>query len=1238
MNCRHRHEPVPQSGLTVLFEPDKPSLDVVFVHGFTGHPQRTWTHQKGDPPSSHRCQHATDGASERASKIRKMIPFSSPGGQISRGQNSSSYAPVYWPRDLVPGTLPDARVLTYGYDTRVTHALGPPANKSSVYEMAWDFLVELEAGRRTDPARPLLFVAHSLGGIFVKEALRRSAACQHPRPHRSIFDSTIGIVFFGTPHSGADPRGLPRRLVEKLVTAAGFTVNKQVVNTLLPSAERLRELRDEFNPIVAQQNWTIYSFQEATGVAPLGGEKVVEDTSSYLNLPDLETTQHIGRNHMEMCRFTGFADLEFKKVAAALGKIAKARVMAIASKPDRRPPQAERQALSEVNKRKLLNSLKFDQLDSRWMSIKTAHAETCKWLLQKQEYVDWLDPQKLPEHNGFLWLKGKLGAGKSTIMKYALAHSRKTATHKIVISFFFNARGADLEKSTAGMYRSLLLQLLERLPQLQVVFESLGFADWNTSSRHNWNVESLKDLLGMAVQSLGSVSVACFIDALDECHQAEVRDMVAFFEHLGHVTIPDGIRFQVFFSSRHYPSITISRGLSFVLEGQVGHSQDIADYIDSELRIVQTNLARKIRADLQEKSAGVFMWVVLVVNLLNQEHDEGGDACQLQQKLDETPGDLHELFRDILTRDSHNKDRLLLCIQWLLFAHRPLTPTELYCAIRLGTEPKDGQPDDYSELSLDVMKRFILSSSKGLAEVTQSSIPTVQFIHGSLKDFLLRDNGLGTVWSDLGANFVGQSHDRLKQCCLDYYLGIDIAAHVDIPNPPRRYSKTWDTAKFVLETSEHFPFLKYAVPNVLRHADAAQKNGVCQETFLREFTLAKWINMGNLVRTSGSPHSLKASLLYILGENNLPALIRVYKDVRSAFVVENERYGAPIVAALGLGSHDAVTAMLEVQAQCRGGTFLHHSKWEPNRKHRAYDFYVSDRNVSHYLAKVGDPVLMDFALASGAVNVDLENEDGRKVLNSAIVEGHEAVVKVLLDRGAAVDPTDDIHVEGPLGQAAKAGHEGILELLLDRGATINLADKTTGRTPLFWAAMQGHGAIIELLLNRGAAIDIADTGGLTPLLWAARSGFGVMAELLLDRGAAIDMADKTTGRTPLLWAAMRGHAAIIELLLHRGAAVDISDTWGRTSLSWAAEKGHMVIVNLLLDRGATVDVADRLGQTSLIKAAIVGHTAIVNLLLERGAAINKMDTQGRTPLSCAILFDRQDVANILRDHSATLEG
>ena len=205
---------------------------------------------------------------EPPSKIQKLNLF-------SKSRQADSHTAIYWPRDLIPFTLPNARVLTYGYDTHIRHKLGPPANRNTIYDIAWDFLVALEAERRAEPLRPALFIVHSLGGIVVKEMLRRSSGCYRGQTHlRDIFESTIGIMFFGTPHSGADPRGILQHIAEKAIKAAGFSVNEQIVNTLLPSAERLRELRDEFGPMAHEQNWIIHSFQEQLGVTLLGGHKV----------------------------------------------------------------------------------------------------------------------------------------------------------------------------------------------------------------------------------------------------------------------------------------------------------------------------------------------------------------------------------------------------------------------------------------------------------------------------------------------------------------------------------------------------------------------------------------------------------------------------------------------------------------------------------------------------------------------------------------------------------------------------------------------------------------------------------------------------------------------------------------------------------------------------------------------------------------------------------------------------
>ncbi|KAL2131173.1 hypothetical protein VTI74DRAFT_5460 [Chaetomium olivicolor] len=259
---------------------------------------------------------------------------------------------------------------------------------------------------------------------------------------------------------------------------------------------------------------------------------------------------------------------------------------------------------------------------------------------------DWLDPRKQSQHHGFLWMRGKAGAGKSTMMKFVYLETKKTLKKPgmAVASFFFNARGDYLERSISGMYRSLLLQLLQEFSDLQFVLDDTDILPWNQQGCPDLN--ALKELLNSTIIALGQRCFTCFVDALDECDELEVRDMVQFFEELAEI-----------------------------------------------------------------------------VEILNNESSHG--ALALRKELSEIPAKLSELFRSMLARDQQRPESLKLCILWILFAKRPLSPAEFRHALWAGL------PDD---TCLDAVK-LVTSSSKGLAEITKSNHPTVQFIHESVRDF-----------------------------------------------------------------------------------------------------------------------------------------------------------------------------------------------------------------------------------------------------------------------------------------------------------------------------------------------------------------------------------------------------------------------------------------------------------------------------------------------------------------------
>ncbi|KAK7413482.1 hypothetical protein QQX98_007630 [Neonectria punicea] len=77
----------------------------------------------------------------------------------------------------------------------------------------------------------------------------------------------------------------------------------------------------------------------------------------------------------------------------------------------------------------------------------------------------------------------------------------------------------------------------------------------------------------------------------------------------------------------------------------------------------------------------------------------------------------------------------------------------------------EGELDESDSVTSDDLRRFILDASKGLAEITASQKPTVQFIHESVRDFLLKEGGMSDL-PMVGDNFEGQGHNNLVTACM----------------------------------------------------------------------------------------------------------------------------------------------------------------------------------------------------------------------------------------------------------------------------------------------------------------------------------------------------------------------------------------------------------------------------------------------------------------------------------------
>jgi ankyrin repeat protein len=1014
----------------------------------------------------------------------------------------------------------------------------------------------------------------------------------------------------------------------------------------------------------------------------MGPIKVVEDTSSYLNAPTIEVAEHIGHDHREMCRFSGLEDIEYKKVEAAIQRIvSKVPRSHEKEKPTERPTTNNAFEIRKEQRRRFLwNSLRFDQINDWRADIQRTHAKTCEWFLRSYCYLDWIDSSKVNEHTGLLWIKGKPGAGKSTLMKFALSQAEKVMGEEVVLSFFFHARGIDLQKSTVGLYRSLLWQILERLPSLIYCFDSAGLVkddikydtkddtrrdiehfDWN---KPQWNLEMLKDLFEKAVLQwsvmrvrTNPVPLVCFIDALDECEESQIRDMVAFFEHLCERAVTSNIRFRVCFSSRHYPNIKMNRGLDVVLEGQPGHSQDITNYVNSKLEIGHSKLVEQIRQELHYKASGVFMWVVLVVEMLNKEYD-AGRIHSLRERLRTIPGDLHELFRDILTRDELHRNELRLSIQWVLFSRRPLSPHELYYAILsgLGANVIEDLAAEEIEITVGDMKRFILDCSKGLVEVVSSECLTVQFIHESVRDFLLRGKGLAKLWAEQESDFQGYSHDLLKRCCVTYLATVDpsvLRLPLEIPEsvvtsrkrrsrpppppppppltpPPTSISPLMGACDVI---HRRFPFLEYAVENVLHHADLAEEGRVSQLSFMLKFEWTNWLALGRLLaKGEFRRRTPKASPLYIFAENNLPNLIGAHPSRFSYFELEDECYGSPLYASIGRGGYQAVRKFLELEVQrqpgiplLRGllGQLCSHERCSLHLRYK-FERYKFERGPKalNPLITCYNGILAPFLLAAGK-NLGILFEDWHSRIITAVFEGRERFTLQLLAAGLDLKPRKT--GELVLLRASNGGWVEVFREILTRGTFDMNYCTSRGETPLAIACQQGHIEIVKMLLNTGKVdVDTRDVQGWSPFSRAAQQGYKEIAKLLIDTGEVdlnIEIHRSLYTTTALAIASRKGYIEIVRLLLGTGkVAVNSKSRFGRTPLSLAAERGNRRIVFLLLcTEDIDVNTRDKECRTPLSYAAENGCTQVLSLLVgSPNIDLNVGDRTGWSPLFYAI--------------------
>lgn len=150
-----------------------------------------------------------------------------------------------WIRDIIPKLFPSSRTMIYGYDTELcnTHSF------QQIQDLAITLINHLHVVLRSSPARrSIVLIAHSLGGIVVKQALVMLAQGGHPAGHLLV-QAISGALFFGVPNHGM--------VISHLLALASGQPNNVMIEQIKENAPFLDRLESKFSRLLQEG----YSFR-----------------------------------------------------------------------------------------------------------------------------------------------------------------------------------------------------------------------------------------------------------------------------------------------------------------------------------------------------------------------------------------------------------------------------------------------------------------------------------------------------------------------------------------------------------------------------------------------------------------------------------------------------------------------------------------------------------------------------------------------------------------------------------------------------------------------------------------------------------------------------------------------------------------------------------------------------------------------------------------------------------------
>ncbi|EXK77349.1 hypothetical protein FOQG_17942 [Fusarium oxysporum f. sp. raphani 54005] len=672
-----------------------------------------------------------------------------------------------------------------------------------------------------------------------------------------------------------------------------------------------------------------------------------------------------------------------------------------------------------------LRSLAFEGMDSRPTEIKTAAAGTCEWLLQHKKYKTWKSCDR-----SLLWIKGKPGSGKSTLLRYARDNvkvSQKSTAKPLILSFFFNGRGTELQKTPEGLFRSLLCQFQRNLPEaleaLEATFKQRDAAFGKHGEQWQWDASELRQYFELSLwRALETQPVLLFVDALDECGEENAQNLAEEFSSLLHRPSSDHMkRLRICFTCRHYPILNLKHALEICIEKE--NERDISMFVEGKLSSFRERTGSTIAKFISKHAEGVFLWAWLIVNKVLSLERERIEIQKIEADVRMVPQTLDGFYSEVTEKMNADSFELIECI---CFVSRPLSLSELRWAMILQQDPtlqslKEHQSKGKYPSSEAGMQWEIQTLGRGLIEY-KSDPGVVQFIHQSVKDFFVQ-KALPSYRNSPGPEQAAiLVHYRLAQICLRYF-------------EMKEFNRSLREAQIRSE----FPFLNYALKSWIFHANRIPQD--LQESFPwpLDSTVRLWFDLGQHEATHLFPTSPdEITLLHIISMKGWIGALR---------------------------SILARTDQVDIQINAKDGT---------------------GRTPLQLAAQHGHTAILELLLKNGA-RPDIGNQYDQTPLAWAIEKGDVVVIELLLQKSAKTNYNYLVGYRPPplplpwmgRGDGGMVMPPGLVALVL--GAQVYGQRREFWRTPLSRAAELGDKKVVGLLLRYNAQPNDKDKDGETPL-------------------------------------------------------------------------------------------------------------------------------------------------------------